>query len=166
MSGGIAFVLDPEGQFPERCNQEIVDLEDPTDEDFAEVRGLIEEHMQRTGSTVAQRTLDRWDSLRGAWVKVMPKDYKRALREMAERQAKEAGEPDLVAERSDSPGEGPADDGHAPYMPGAGNQEKSDAAGVPGQYEDAAAAAQRAEQDGQPEQAEGEAGERVLPSHG
>ena len=40
-----------------------------------------------------QRVLDDWDALRGAWVKVMPQDYKRALRELAERQAVEAGEP-------------------------------------------------------------------------
>src|SRR5215203_2131024 len=69
MSGGMAFVLDPDNRFPERCNQEIVDLEDPTTEDFEEVRALVEEHRERTGSTVAQRVLDQWDELRGAWVK-------------------------------------------------------------------------------------------------
>jgi glutamate synthase (NADPH/NADH) large chain/glutamate synthase (ferredoxin) len=166
MSGGMAFVLDEAGTFADRCNQEIVDLEDPTEDDFAEVRALVQEHMERTGSTVAERVLANWDDLRGAWVKVMPMDYKRALRELAERQAADAGEPDLVAERSDDPGEGPAKDSQAPYVPAGGHEEKRDGPGEPGQYEDAATAAQRAEQNGEGEQAAGEAGERVLPSHG
>src|SRR5205823_5605688 len=85
MSGGDAFILDPEGAFPARCNTEMVDLEDPSDEDLAGVRALIEEHRERTGSTVAERVLSEWESLRGAWLKVMPVDYKKVLRERAER---------------------------------------------------------------------------------
>jgi glutamate synthase domain-containing protein 3 len=152
MSGGTAFVLDEQQTFVARCNPEIVDLEDPTDEDFEEVRALIEEHRDRTGSTVAQRVLDEWDSLRGAWIKVMPKDYKRALRELAEREAVAAGSgPDRAAGED------------APYMPADGHQEKREP-GEAGQYEDAAVAADRASQNGG--QAAGEAGDRVLPSHG
>ncbi len=163
MSGGIAYVLDEAGTFPDRCNQEIVDLEDPADDDFEEVRALVAEHAERTGSTVAQRVLHEWESLRHAWVKVMPMDYKRALRELAERQAAEAGEPALVAERSSSDGAGPADDdGQGPYMPADGHEEAR-RTGQAGQYRDAARAAEDAEGNGVPEQAEGEAGERVLP---
>src|SRR5581483_6761488 len=83
MSGGIAYVLDPDGAFPARCNTEFVELEEMQDEDLETVRALVEEHRERTDSTVAARVLDRWDDLSGSWVKVMPIDYKRALREAA-----------------------------------------------------------------------------------
>jgi glutamate synthase (NADPH/NADH) large chain/glutamate synthase (ferredoxin) len=92
MSGGDAYVLDPEGEFPARCNMGIVELEEPSEEDLEGVRALVEEHRERTGSEVAERVLGDWESLRGAWVKVMPVDYKRALREMAEREAAERAE--------------------------------------------------------------------------
>jgi len=174
MSGGIAYVLDPKGEFPGRCNQEIVDLEDPADEDFADVRALVEEHLERTGSTVAQRVLDNWDDLRGAWVKVMPMDYKRALRELAERQSVEAGEPAIIAEHGDGDGAGPIRSGQGDtYIPADGHEEARKP-GEAGQREDAAAAADRAGQearergatDGERAQIEEEAGEEVLPSHG
>ncbi len=87
MSGGIAFVLDEEGTFGDRCNPELVDLEDPTDADFEEIRALVMEHAARTGSPVAERALAEWDELRGSWVKVFPRDYKRVLREAEERAA-------------------------------------------------------------------------------
>ena len=87
MSGGIAFVLDEEGAFGDRCNTELVDLEDPTDADFEEIRALVMEHAARTGSPVAERALAEWDKLRGSWVKVFPRDYKRVLREAAEQAA-------------------------------------------------------------------------------
>ncbi len=85
MSGGIAYVLDTEGDFPSRCNQDMVDL-DPLEDDqeIAEVRKLIEEHLHYTKSKTAERVLARWDSFVGDFVKVMPVDYKRVLRERAE----------------------------------------------------------------------------------
>jgi glutamate synthase domain-containing protein 3 len=87
MSGGIAYVLDEEAVFPARCNPELVDLEDPTDADFEEIRALVMEHAERTGSPVAERALAEWDTLRDSWVKVFPRDYKRVLREAEERAA-------------------------------------------------------------------------------
>jgi glutamate synthase domain-containing protein 3 len=85
MSGGIAYVFDTEGDFASRCNQDMVDL-DPLDDpqEIAEVRGLIEEHLQYTESKTAERVLARWDSVLSDFVKVMPVDYKRVLRERAE----------------------------------------------------------------------------------
>ena len=44
MSGGIAYIWDPEGAFPGNCNQEMVDLDPVTMEDDAELRSLIEKH--------------------------------------------------------------------------------------------------------------------------
>jgi glutamate synthase domain-containing protein 3 len=170
MSGGMAFVLDEHDEFGARCNQEIVELEEPSEEDFENVRALVAEHRELTGSTVAERVLADWDALRGAWVKVMPKDYKRALRELAEREKAAAGEPVAVAERGNHDGSGPVEsEAPAPYMP-AGGHEEARRPGEAGQFEDAADAARRAHRPGRDpatdEQAEGEAGERVLPSHG
>jgi glutamate synthase domain-containing protein 2/glutamate synthase domain-containing protein 1/glutamate synthase domain-containing protein 3 len=86
MSGGVAFVLDEDGAFAERCNMGMVGFDALDQADAIELRTLIEEHGQRTGSPVAARVLGEWDGLleRGAFVKVMPHDYKRALRELAE----------------------------------------------------------------------------------
>jgi glutamate synthase (NADPH/NADH) large chain len=79
MSGGIAYIWDPEGAFPGNCNQEMVDLDPVTTEDDAELRSLIEKHQHYTGSTVAEALLARWESARSEFVKVMPRDYKRVL---------------------------------------------------------------------------------------
>jgi glutamate synthase domain-containing protein 2/glutamate synthase domain-containing protein 1/glutamate synthase domain-containing protein 3 len=85
MSGGIAYVLDEHGALPARCNMGMVGFEAPSEADEIELRALIEEHMLRTDSPVARDVLSRWDSLlaAGAFVKVMPHDYKRVLRELA-----------------------------------------------------------------------------------
>ena len=52
--------------------------------DANELHGLIEEHGERTGSPVAAKILADWDSYLPQFKKVMPHDYKRALRELAE----------------------------------------------------------------------------------
>ena len=89
MSGGEAYVLDEHGLFPDLCNTEMVDLEAvETDEDAAALRGLIEEHYRATGSANAERVLAAWDRMLGKFVKVMPRDYKRALSEREAAHAK------------------------------------------------------------------------------
>jgi glutamate synthase domain-containing protein 3 len=88
MSGGIAYVYDVARRFAGRCNTELVEQEELTDEDAEEVRSLIKEHAQRTGSLVARNVLADWDrGARQRFIKVMPRDYKRALAEHAEREA-------------------------------------------------------------------------------
>ncbi|HWF34658.1 MAG TPA: glutamate synthase large subunit [Solirubrobacteraceae bacterium] len=79
MSGGIAFVYDPGGDFESRCNLELVDLEEVGDEYEDELHELIFEHQQRTGSLVARNLLGDWESALTRFVMVMPRDYKRAL---------------------------------------------------------------------------------------
>ena len=79
MSGGIAYVLDRDGRFADRCNQSLVALDPVGVDDEAELRALLEEHASRTGSPVAQRLLDDWDPQ--LFVKVIPHDYRRALAE-------------------------------------------------------------------------------------
>ena len=87
MSGGVAYVWDPEGSFPANCNMEMVGLEKVEDtEDIAELQGLINEHAQRTGSTVAAEVLNNWSATLGQFVKVMPTDYKRVLLERKQRE--------------------------------------------------------------------------------
>ena len=80
MSGGMAFVLDEAGDFARRCNTEMAEIE-PFDEaeDLDLVRGLLIQHAVDTGSDVAARLLNDWEAARGAFVKVMPRDYRRVL---------------------------------------------------------------------------------------
>lgn len=90
MSGGIAYIYDPDGKFPARCNMGLVGLETiDTPEESDAVRGYIEEHVAMTGSSLGQDMLNNWDSRVGKFVKVMPHDYKRVLMER-EAQAAEA----------------------------------------------------------------------------
>ncbi|NUQ56460.1 MAG: glutamate synthase large subunit, partial [Dehalococcoidia bacterium] len=82
MSGGVAFVLDREGDFRNRCNLEMVSLEPLADpEDLELVHGLIERHREYTGSTVARAILEDWQTTSARFVKVMPNDYRRVLAE-------------------------------------------------------------------------------------
>src|SRR5205085_5275420 len=77
MSGGIAYVYDPAGQFPRRCNMELVDVEPLEEHDEAELRDLVAEHAARTGSPVARRLLAGWDAQVRRFLKVVPGDYDR-----------------------------------------------------------------------------------------
>jgi glutamate synthase (NADPH/NADH) large chain len=83
MSGGVAYVYDEHSTFAACCNTELVELEPLSEHDEAELKDLIAEHADRTSSPVARRMLDDWDASVGRFVKVMPRDYKRALAERA-----------------------------------------------------------------------------------
>ncbi|MGB1883434.1 MAG: glutamate synthase subunit alpha, partial [Gammaproteobacteria bacterium] len=88
MSGGVAYVYDPDNEFPALCNTEMVDLETIAAEDEGEhVKQLLKNHVRFTQSSVAQKILDRWELNQTKFVKVMPKDYKRVLeaKELARR---------------------------------------------------------------------------------
>jgi glutamate synthase domain-containing protein 3 len=97
MSGGIAYVLDEDGTFEARCNMELVGFDQISADDARELRELVAEHAQRTGSPVAERVLAQWSQLLPKFVKVMPHDYKRALEELAREAADVSpqGEPAL-----------------------------------------------------------------------
>jgi glutamate synthase (NADPH/NADH) large chain len=82
MSGGIAYVWDPEDKFLTNCNLGTVELEKvEIPENVHEVRELITLHEQTTGSTVARHVLDHWTKCLPQFVKVMPTDYKRVLQD-------------------------------------------------------------------------------------
>ena len=96
MSGGIAYVLDENGTFPIHCNQSLVDLVAlEEEEDVPILKGLIEEHLKHTGSTVAQRILNDWEKVKSKFVKVFPRDYRRVLEER--KQKREQGVLEEVA---------------------------------------------------------------------
>ena len=78
MSGGIAYVYDEQGDFERRCNTDSVFLESVSAEDETELREMIEKHLEYTGSDVARGILEDWPGSVLKFVKVIPKDYKRA----------------------------------------------------------------------------------------
>jgi glutamate synthase (ferredoxin) len=80
MSGGIAYVLDEAGDFPSRCNMELVGLEKLADVDeIEEVWKLVQRHQTYTHSDRAAKILADWKNYVPKFVKVMPQDYKRVL---------------------------------------------------------------------------------------
>lgn len=83
MSGGIAYVLDSSGTFVKRCNLEMVGLEQLEDEDeIAQVRGMLERHAEYTGSEPAKAALADWGHTLARFIKVIPKDYKRMMKQI------------------------------------------------------------------------------------
>jgi glutamate synthase (NADPH) large chain len=105
MSGGIAYVLDADGTFETRCNTSMVDLEPVLAEaeqeakvarevwhhgraDEAVLKRLLENHVRYTGSTQARNILDNWAKFRSKFVKVFPREYRRALTEIAAKSKK------------------------------------------------------------------------------
>ena len=87
MSGGIAYVWDPDDTFHRNLNNEMVDLDPLDEEDQAWLRATVRDHLTETNSAVAQRILDRWYSNVRHFKKVMPKDFKRVLEAAARAEA-------------------------------------------------------------------------------
>ena len=79
MSGGVAYVLNADGQFKDRLNTEMVDLDPMEQEDYEALRKLIRAHFLHTSSKVANEILQDWDNAKTQFVKVMPRDYKAVL---------------------------------------------------------------------------------------
>jgi len=104
MSGGIAYVYDEDGMFAQRCNQSMVALDKVLPEaeqaddgmrhrnqtDEAQLRQMIEQHARLSGSERAKALLADWANARRKFVKVFPHEYRRALKELAAAQLKEA----------------------------------------------------------------------------
>jgi glutamate synthase (NADPH/NADH) large chain/glutamate synthase (ferredoxin) len=83
MSGGLAYVYDPHGDFSRRINPAMANQMEPLERgDRFELKRLVEEHRRRTGSSVAADILDDWEGRVGEFVKVFPTDYKRVLAEL------------------------------------------------------------------------------------
>jgi len=87
MSGGIAYVYDPTEVFASKVNGDMVALEDLDDSDREFLAATILRHRDLTGSAVADRILESWETAVGSFRKVMPRDYKRVLTVIADSQA-------------------------------------------------------------------------------
>ena len=84
MSGGIAYVYDPETKFSNGlCNTETIEFEYISEEDAAELKAIIEKHVLYTESKKGATLLADWDTSLDNFVKVMPTEYKRALERIA-----------------------------------------------------------------------------------
>ncbi|MBW3621764.1 MAG: glutamate synthase subunit alpha, partial [Actinobacteria bacterium] len=94
MSGGIAYVYDPGDDLYANTNHEMVSVEPLDEHDQTFVRATIRTHVDETGSTVAQRVLDRWHSSVRHFKKVMPDDYRRVLEaaQLAEEEGRDVDE--------------------------------------------------------------------------
>ncbi len=81
MSGGIAYVLDVDGQFASRVNPETIDLDPMGDEDYETVQRMLRSHFKYTRSTKADDVLRKWETYAPKFVKVFPKEYRRAIQD-------------------------------------------------------------------------------------
>ncbi len=81
MSGGVAYVWDKSGDFASKLNPELVDVDPIEAEDRELLKEMVTKHMNFTGSEVAQSFLDNFESSMASIVKVMPRDYKAALKQ-------------------------------------------------------------------------------------
>jgi len=102
MSGGIAFVYDPDEKFASLVNYEMVELVPLDDDDREWLRGTIARHRELTGSDVADRLLGQWGSEVGAFRKVMPEDYRRVLAVMRDAEAAGLSEEETLAKVMES----------------------------------------------------------------
>ncbi|WP_280345724.1 glutamate synthase large subunit [Nocardia neocaledoniensis] len=102
MSGGVAFVYDPEGTLAERVNPDQAEaIEQLSGDDFTWLRDIITVHRDETGSAVAERILSDWSQQVNHFVKVMPREYKKVLLAIseAEKSGKDVDEAIMEAAR-------------------------------------------------------------------
>jgi glutamate synthase (NADPH/NADH) large chain len=83
MSGGMAFLLGNKEHLRQHCNMDMVELEPLTAADTQLVHNMILQHAAHTQSTIARRILAQWNSYLPRLIKVMPKEYKRALEQQS-----------------------------------------------------------------------------------
>ncbi len=79
MSGGIAWVYDPEGKLANNCNRGMVSLETIPEDEYGELKEMIDRHQRFTGSEVARDILANWAKEREYFVRVIPEDYRKVL---------------------------------------------------------------------------------------
>jgi glutamate synthase (NADPH) large chain len=79
MSGGIAYVYDPQRNLERLTNLDMVELDPVAADDEAELKAMIKQHYEYTGSDPAEWVLDNWSTALPLFRKVMPKDYKAVL---------------------------------------------------------------------------------------
>jgi glutamate synthase (NADPH) large chain len=83
MSGGVAYIYKSKKFDKRNFNSEMIEFEDPSNQDLDLVKKLIENHFTYTSSKIAERFLNNWDKESKNFVKIMPTEYKLALEKMA-----------------------------------------------------------------------------------
>ena len=83
MSGGIAYIYDPENNQEQFLNMSMILVEELTKDDEKNLRKAIRDHFTNTGSLRALQILQGWDATKKQFMKIMPIEYKRVLEEMA-----------------------------------------------------------------------------------
>jgi glutamate synthase (NADPH/NADH) large chain len=102
MSGGVAFVYNPNGTFEAKLNPEQADaVEQLSGDDFTWLHDIVTQHRDQTGSAVAERILSDWSQQVNNFVKVMPREYKKVLLAIseAEKSGKDVDEAIMEAAR-------------------------------------------------------------------
>ncbi|CAN5652958.1 glutamate synthase large subunit [soil metagenome] len=95
MSGGVAYVYDPDGELEGNLNTEMVEIDAFDESDVQWLRDMVAAHVDATDSAVGQRILADWPAEQEKFVKVMPRDYKRVLAAIADAQASGASETEV-----------------------------------------------------------------------
>jgi glutamate synthase (NADPH/NADH) large chain len=85
MSGGIGYVWDPDGRLESLYNPELVELEEPDEADVATILGLVNEHVELTGSTVGAHVLATWAERRGEFVRVISPKFRDIMKQQTSR---------------------------------------------------------------------------------
>lgn len=81
MSGGIAYVFDPKNKLPNTANLQMIDIDPLEEDDFPVLEVLIGRHIKYTDSNYAKKLYKDWNTNKGAFKKIFPKDYKAAIKE-------------------------------------------------------------------------------------
>ena len=89
MSGGIAYLYDPEKKATQNINGEMVDLDPLNDKDLLKLHDLIAKHVELTSSKVGAYILQQWEERRGHFIKIIPRDYKKILQKRAVKKEKQ-----------------------------------------------------------------------------
>jgi glutamate synthase (NADPH/NADH) large chain len=82
MSGGLAWVYNPNNTFSENCNTEMVDLDPLSVQDEEQIMALLHKHVHLTGSKVAKDLLANWSKASKHFVKVYPREYKKVFEKL------------------------------------------------------------------------------------
>ena len=83
MSGGIAYIYDPKNKFTNGlCNTETIEFESLEIDDITELKALIKKHIHYTNSNLGKKLMRNWKHTLSNFVKVMPIEYKRALKRL------------------------------------------------------------------------------------
>ena len=83
MSGGVAYIYKSTNFDKRNFNLEMIEFENPSNQDLDLVKKLIENHFTYTSSKIAERFLNNWDKESKNFIKIMPTEYKLALEKMA-----------------------------------------------------------------------------------